>query len=72
MVNCSGRRKSGNNRRQASRGPVTNLDGPVDQDVESAWDAEIKRRIAEIDSGNLLLIDREEFRNRVRERTNRT
>lgn len=33
----------------------------VDPDVASAWDAEILRRLAEIDSGTANLIDREEF-----------
>ncbi len=30
---------------------VASLDGPADPDVEKAWDAEIMRRLAEIDSG---------------------
>jgi hypothetical protein len=51
---------------------VTSLDGPADQDVDGAWDAEIRRRLAEIDSGTALLIDREEFRRRMRERISRT
>jgi hypothetical protein len=51
---------------------ITNLDGPADQDAESAWDAEIRRRLAEIDSGAALIIDREEFRHCMRERMSRT
>ena len=47
---------------------VTGLDGQVDQDAASAWDAEILCRLAEIESGTALLIDREEFRRRMRER----
>ena len=47
---------------------VTSLDGPADQRVEEAWDAEVRRRLAEIDSGTAQLIDREEFRRRLQER----
>ena len=51
---------------------VISLDGPADQDAEKAWDAEIQRRLAEIDSGTAELIDREELRRRMRERMSRT
>ena len=51
---------------------VSSLDGPADSDVENAWDAEILRRLAEIDSGTAKLVDREEFRRRLRARMNRT
>ena len=45
------------------------LDGAIDSDdAEEAWDAEIVRRLAEIDSGTAVLIDREEFRRRMRAR----
>ena len=50
---------------------VVSLDGPADPDVEKAWDAEILRRLAEIDSGTANLIDREEFRRRMQARINR-
>ncbi len=50
---------------------VASLDGPADPDAASAWDAEILRRLAQIDSGTAELIDREEFRRRVRERLTR-
>jgi len=50
---------------------VASLDGPADSDVEKAWDAEILRRLAEIDSGTASLIDREEFRRRMRDRMSR-
>ena len=42
----------------------TSLDGPADPNAESAWDAEILRRLAEIDSGTAELIDRDELRRR--------
>lgn len=51
---------------------VASLDGPADPDVETAWDAEILRRLAEIDSGTANLIDREEFRRRMRARMSRS
>lgn len=51
---------------------VTSLDGPPDADVEKAWDAEVLRRLAEIDSGTAKLVDREELRRRMRVRMNRT
>jgi putative addiction module component (TIGR02574 family) len=47
---------------------VLSLDGPADKDAESAWDAEIQRRLAEIDAGTAKLIDREELRRRMRAR----
>ena len=47
---------------------VASLDGPSEPDVEEAWDAEILRRLAEIDSGSANLIDREEFGRRMRAR----
>ena len=48
------------------------LDGPADPDAEQAWDAEIQRRLSEIDAGTAKLIDREELRRRMRERMSRT
>jgi len=50
---------------------VASLDGPRDADVEKAWDAEIMRRIAQIDAGTAKMIDREELRRRMRARMNR-
>lgn len=50
---------------------VASLGAPADSDAESAWDAEILRRLAEIDSGTAELIDREEFRRRMRARMSR-
>lgn len=47
------------------------LDGPADPDAQSAWDAEIVRRRAEIDAGTAKLIDREEMRRRMRARMRR-
>lgn len=50
---------------------VASLDGPADADVERAWDAEVSRRISEIDAGTAKLIDRREFSRRLRERMRR-
>jgi putative addiction module component (TIGR02574 family) len=47
---------------------VLSLDGPADENAESAWDAEIERRLAEIDAGTAELVDREELRRRMRAR----
>ena len=51
---------------------VASLDGPLEPDVEQAWDVEILRRLAEIDSGTANLIDREEFGRRMRARLSRS
>ena len=50
---------------------VVSLDGPPDADVEKAWDAEILRRLSEIDAGTANLVDRKEFQRRIRARMNR-
>ena len=47
------------------------LDGPADTDAESAWDAEILRRLGEIDAGTAELIDREQLRRRMKARMSR-
>jgi putative addiction module component (TIGR02574 family) len=49
-------------RAQLAHELVASLDGPAQKDVDSAWDEEIVRRLAEIDRGTAELIDREEFR----------
>ena len=59
-------------RAELAQNLIASLDGPPDQGVESAWDVEIRRRLAEVDSGTAQLIDREEFRRRMRERMSRT
>lgn len=47
---------------------IKSLDAPADADVTDAWDREILRRLAEIESGTAKLIDRDEFRRRMRAR----
>lgn len=47
---------------------VQSLDEPADADFTAAWDAEILRRLDEVDSGRAVTFDRREFTLRVRER----
>ena len=47
---------------------VTSLDGLPDPNSQDAWDKEIVRRIGEIEAGTAKLIDRDEFRRRMRSR----
>jgi len=58
-------------RAELAQSLVASLDGPADSDVDTAWDVEIMRRLADIDSGTAALIDREEFRRRMRARMSR-
>ena len=44
---------------------VASLDGPADPDAESAWDAEIERRIAAIEAGTLPLEPWDQVRRRI-------
>jgi putative addiction module component (TIGR02574 family) len=39
-------------------------DQPLDEGVEASWDAEIKRRLDDIDSGKAKMISMAEFRRR--------
>jgi putative addiction module component (TIGR02574 family) len=59
-------------RAELAQNLVASLDGPSESGVEEAWDAEILRRLAEIDSDSANLIDREEFGRRMRARMGRT
>lgn len=45
---------------------IESLDAPRDNGAEEAWDREISRRIGEIDTGQAELLDRAEFRKRIR------
>lgn len=55
-------------RAQLARDLIESLDAPADTDSAEAWDAEIARRLAEIDSGTARLVDRAELRRRMQER----
>ncbi len=50
---------------------MESLDAPLDDDAADAWDKEIRRRLDQIDAGTAQLIDREEFRRRMRTRLTR-
>ena len=67
-VRAEALRLSESERADLARSLVSSLDGPADADAESAWDAEILRRLAEIDAGTAKLVDREELRRRMRAR----
>jgi hypothetical protein len=44
---------------------LASLDGPADPDAEAAWDAEIARRIAAIESGAIRLEPWSEVKRRI-------
>lgn len=44
---------------------LASLDGPADPEAESAWDAEIERRIAAIEAGTIQLEPWEQVRRRI-------
>lgn len=58
-------------RAELARSLVGSLDGPADADAQSAWDAEILRRLAEVEAGTAQLVDREELRRRMKARMSR-
>jgi Putative addiction module component len=47
------------------------LDGPPDPEATQEWDAEIAKRLAEIDAETATLLDRKQFSERMRERMRR-
>ncbi len=47
---------------------IASLDTPADADTSDAWDAEISRRVAEIDAGTAKLVDRAELRRLMEQR----
>ncbi|MFO7580014.1 addiction module protein [Nitrosomonas halophila] len=47
---------------------IASLDEPRESGVEDAWDREILHRISLVDSGQAKLLDREEFRQKMRAR----
>ena len=48
---------------------LASLDGPIDADAESAWEQEIRRRIAGIDAGTVELESWDDVKNRIEEET---
>lgn len=49
---------------------IESLESEPDPDVEAAWAAEIERRVAELDAGNVKTIPWEEVRQRLLDRLN--
>jgi putative addiction module component (TIGR02574 family) len=49
---------------------IESLEADPDPDVEAAWSDEIKRRVADIESGNVETIPWEEVRRRLLDRLN--
>jgi len=49
---------------------VASLDGEIEVNADQEWSLEVSRRLAQIDSGTAVLIDRAEFSRRLRERLN--
>ena len=49
---------------------IASLDEPRESGVEEAWEREILHRMSLIDSGQAKLLDREEFRQKMRARYN--
>lgn len=47
---------------------MASLDGHADEGVAEAWDREIRRRIQQIDSGEVELLDAKEVLSRARDR----
>jgi len=47
---------------------VVSLDGPSDPHAAQVWDAELLRRMDEVEAGTAPLIERREFERRLRER----
>lgn len=50
---------------------IQSLDAPRENGVEDAWEKEISRRIGEIDAGQAELVERTEFRKRIRDKLER-
>ena len=48
---------------------LASLDGPADADAEAAWDAEIHRRIAAIDAGEIELEPWDAVKRRIEKET---
>ena len=49
---------------------IESLEGEPDPDVEAAWAAEIKKRVAELDAGTVESIPWEQVRQRLLDRLN--
>jgi putative addiction module component (TIGR02574 family) len=61
-------RLSEEERAELAQDLMKSLDAPSDANAADAWDTEILRRLAEIDSGTAQLVDRAELRDRMQKR----
>lgn len=56
---------SESDRAQLAHDLLKSLDIPADKDASGEWEAEIERRIAQIDSGSATFLDRDTFRRQM-------
>jgi len=61
-------RLSESERAELAHDLMLSLDEPAEPDAADAWDKEILRRLGQVEAGTATLIDREEFRRRMRAR----
>lgn len=59
-------------RAELARTLVASLDGPLDSDVAGKWEAEILRRVEQIDNGDAEFLTVDETLERIRRRLART
>lgn len=55
-------------RAELARDLIRSLDAPNDQDAEQAWEAEILRRLKQVESDEAELLSRDDFRKHLRDR----
>ncbi|HMO51043.1 MAG TPA: addiction module protein [Kiritimatiellia bacterium] len=58
-------KQSDTDRARIAEALIASLDAPPDQDTEKTWQAEIDKRLREIDSGTVQCIPWEEVRDRL-------
>lgn len=58
---------SPNDRARLAEKLLESLHENADPDIEAAWDAEIRRRVAEVESGSVKLIPAEEVFDEIRQ-----
>ncbi|MES9904230.1 MAG: addiction module protein [Sedimenticola sp.] len=61
-----------NERAELAHDLLSSLDGKPDPDTVAAWEAEILKRLDQVDSGTAKLVDRAELRRRMSARMTRT
>jgi putative addiction module component (TIGR02574 family) len=58
-------RLESNERAEVAAELLASLDGPADPDAEAAWEAEIERRVADIEAGTAKLEPWEDVKRRI-------